>query len=175
MLRSRIQGLTGLSFFALIASSCCFEARFEAGRVANPSEGVPIKSACMADSKPASSVGLDVRPGRRQSDARTIFVTNLGDQTKTIKVDRIVRLEGPCASEWARTSTLSFVDAETCKPPTEMGVEPNKWLQLKIGDQRVAPTWQCAKLALALWLDVDGEKVCADGGAWIAQAQQEDD
>lgn len=136
-----------------------------------PSAAVPIKSACTAGSQPPSSVGFDVRPGRRQSEARTVFATNLGDQPRTVRVQRVARLEGPCSGEWARGTTLNFVDAATCEPPLEVTVEPGQWLELQIGPQRVAPTWDCAKLGLALWMEVDGEVVCADAGAWIAERE----
>jgi hypothetical protein len=132
-----------------------------------PRAAVPIKSACPARS-PASA-GLDVRQGRRQSDARTLFVTNLSDRPRTVRVQQVARVEGACSAEWARQMPLTFVDMATCEPPRETTVQPKEWLELWVGTQRVLPTWSCTKLGLALWMQVDDEVVCADAGAWIAE------
>lgn len=51
----------------LLCASCGEGPQAEAPRAA-----VPIKSACTAGSRPPASVGLDVRPGRRHAEARTI-------------------------------------------------------------------------------------------------------
>jgi hypothetical protein len=61
------------------------------------------------------------------------------------------------------------VDAATCEPPREATLPPGQWVELRIGAQRVVPAWDCTKLGLALWMDVDDEAVCADAGAWIAE------
>jgi hypothetical protein len=134
-----------------------------------PRAAVPIKSACTAGSRRPASVGLDVRLGRRHSAARTAFVINLGDRPRTVHVDQVARAEGACSGDWARQTSLPFVDAATCESPLAVTVQPNEWVELQIGTQRVLPTWDCTKLALALWMDVDGERVCADAGAWIAE------
>ncbi len=134
-----------------------------------PRLGVPIKSACTAGSRPPASVGLDVRQGRHHSDSRTIFVTNLSDRPRTVRVQQVARVEGPCSAEWARQTSLTFLDVATCDPPREVTVQPGQWLELLVGDQRVLPTWGCTKLGIALWIDVDDESVCADAGAWIAE------
>jgi hypothetical protein len=139
-----------------------------------PRSAVPIKSACTAGSRPPASAGLDVRQGRRHAESRTIFVTNLGDQPRRIHVKQVARVEGPCSGEWARQTSLSFLDVSTCEPPVEVTVPPKQWIELQVGPQRVAPTWGCAKLGLALWMKVDDETVCADAGAWIAESEAED-
>jgi hypothetical protein len=131
-------------------------------------EASPIKSACTAGSKAPASVGLDVRPGRRHSDARTLSVTNVGDRPRTVRVDDVSRLEGPCAGEWARSTTLSFSDALTAKAPEPVTLAPGEHIEVDIGPQHVASAWECSKLGIALWAAVDGERVCADAGAWIA-------
>jgi hypothetical protein len=134
-----------------------------------PRSAVPIKSACTAGSLPPASVGLDVRQGRRHSDARTIFVTNLGDHPRTIRVQQVARAEGACSADWARQTQLPFLDVATCEPPREVTLPPKEWIELRIGPQRVVPTWDCTKLGLALWMSVDDQTVCADAGAWIAE------
>lgn len=135
---------------------------------------VPIKSACTAGSRPPSAVGLDVRAGRRHSEARTLFVTNLGDRPRSVRVQQIGRVEGPCAGDWARQTPLEFVDATTGQAPVTTTIQPKDQLELRIGEQRVAGTWECAKLGLALWMAVDEEAVCADAGAWIATREGDD-
>ncbi|APR75997.1 Hypothetical protein A7982_01344 [Minicystis rosea] len=139
-----------------------------------PRLAVPIKSACTAGSRSPASVGIDVRPGRRHSNARTIFVTNTGDRARTVLVQQVARAEGACSGEWARQTSLSFRDAETCEPPEATTIQPERWIQLEVGDQRVAPTWDCTKLGLALWMKVDDELVCADVGASIAERDAEE-
>jgi hypothetical protein len=134
-----------------------------------PRAAVPIKSACTAGSRPPASVGLDVRQGRRHSEARTIFVQNLGDRPRTVLVQQVARVEGACGGEWARQTPLTFLDTATREPPREVTVQPAEGVELSIGDQRVRPTWGCAKLGLALWMKVDDAVVCADAGAWIAE------
>jgi hypothetical protein len=144
--------------------SCCTEAQA-------PRPAIPIKSACTAGSRPPSAVGLDVRQGRRHSDARTLFVTNLSDRPRTVLVEQVARVEGACSSEWARQTQLSFMDKATCEAPREVVVQPKQWIELWVGTQRVAPTWDCTKLGLALWMKVDDEPICADAGNWIAEAE----
>jgi hypothetical protein len=139
-----------------------------------PRLAVPIKSACTAGSRPPASAGLDVRPGRRHAEARTVFVTNLGDRPRRVLVERVARAEGACSGEWARTTSLRFLDVATCEPPREVVVQPQEWVELQIGPQRVLPTWDCTKLGLALWIKVDDETVCADAGAWIAERSDGD-
>lgn len=154
--------------FALLAASCA-EATPRPTRPA-----VPIKSACTAGSRPASSVGLDVRPGRRHSDARTIFVTNVGDRPRAVEIQRVTRTEGACGGEWARTTALDFADEATQAAPEARGLPPRAELQLRIGPQRAAGTWGCVKLGLSIWMKVDDEIVCADAGAWIAERDADD-
>ena len=139
-----------------------------------PRLAVPIKSACTAGSRPPASAGLDVRPGRHHSDARTIFVTNLGDRPRTVRVQQVARAEGACSGDWARQTPLTYLDVATCEPPREVTVQPQEWLELWVGPQRVLPTWGCTKLGLALWMEVDSEVVCADAGAWIAERDGDD-
>lgn len=134
-----------------------------------PRAAVPIKSACTAGSRPPASVGLDVRQGRRHAEARTIFVTNLGDRPRAVVVQQVARAEGACSGEWARQTQLPYLDAATGEPPREVTVPPGQQVELRIGPQRVMPTWDCTKLGLALWMKVDDEVVCADAGAWIAE------
>jgi hypothetical protein len=151
----------------LVAFSClsCAEGPLpEAPRTA-----VPIKSACTAGSQPPASAGFDVRQGRRHAEARTIFVTNLSDRPRTVRVQQVARAEGACSGEWARQTPLTFLDVATCEPPREVTVQPKEWLELWVGPQRVLPTWSCTKLGLALWMEVDDEVVCVDVGAWIAE------
>jgi hypothetical protein len=88
-------------------------------------------------------------------------------------VDQVARAEGACSGEWARQTQLTFVDAATCESPRDVTIQPKEWLELQIGAQRVAPTWDCTKLGLALWMKVDDEAVCADAGAWIAVSEPE--
>jgi hypothetical protein len=140
----------------------------------------PIKSACSASSKPPASVGLDVRPGRKHSDARTISVTNVSDAPRTVRVEDISRLEGACTSEWSRSTALTFVDTKTGAAPQAMTLAPGEHVELAIGPQFAAATWDCVKLGLALKLSVstgssDAEHVCADAGAWIAASDGRDD
>jgi hypothetical protein len=134
-----------------------------------PRAAVPIKSACTAGSRSPATLGLEVRPGRRHSDARTLFVINLGDRPRTVQVQQVARAEGACSGDWARQTQLVFVDAATCEPPREVTIQPKEWVELQVGTQRVLPTWDCTKLGLALWMNVDGETVCADAGAWITE------
>jgi hypothetical protein len=134
-----------------------------------PRAAVPIKSACTASSRPPASVGIDVRQGRRHSEARTVFVTNLSDRPRRVLVTQVARAEGACSGEWSRQTQQPFVDVETCEPPREVTVQPKAWVELWVGSQRVTPTWDCTKLGLALWVKVDDDLVCADAGAWIAE------
>jgi hypothetical protein len=129
----------------------------------------PVKSACTALSRPAASAGLDVRVGRRQSQSQTLFVTNITDQTRTVRVAQVSRVEGPCSGDWARQTPLAHVDATTATPPAEVVLAPGQALHLEIGAQRVHATWSCTKLGLAVWMAVDDTTVCADGGAWVAE------
>jgi hypothetical protein len=138
-----------------------------------PRAAVPIKSACTAGSKSPASLGIDVRQGRRHSEARTIFVTNLSDRPRNVLVEQVARAEGSCSGEWARQTQLSFLDVATCEAPREVTVQPKEWVELWIGPQRVQPTWDCTKLGLALWMKVDEDVVCADVGAWIAETDME--
>lgn len=135
---------------------------------------VPIKSACAATSRSASAVGLEVRAGRRHSDARTIAVTNLTDRPRTVRVQQVARVEGACSGEWARQTSLAYVDAATGEAPLATTVKAKEALRIQIGEQRVAATWDCTKLGLALWLEVDDEVVCADAGSWIAERDAEE-
>jgi hypothetical protein len=153
--------------WTLIPALCLSCAEEPAPQTARPA--VPVKSACTAGSRPPASVGLDVRQGRRHSEARTVFVTNMGDRPRTVHVDQVTRAEGACSGEWSRTTELRFLDVATCEPPREVTVQPKEWVELRIGPQRVLPTWDCTKLGLALWIKVDDETVCADAGAWIAE------
>jgi hypothetical protein len=139
-----------------------------------PRAAVPIKSACRAGSRPPASAGLDVRQGRRHSEARTLFVTNLSDRPRTVRVEQVARAEGACSGDWARQTPLNFLDVATCEPPREVTVPPGEWIELWVGPQRVLPTWDCTKLGLALWMKVDDESVCADAGAWIAERGPDD-
>jgi hypothetical protein len=148
----------------LLGLSCAEGLPSEAMRAA-----VPVKSACAASSRPPVSAGLDVRQGRRHSEARTISVTNLGDRPRTVRVQQVARVEGACAGEWARQTALTYLDAATREAPGPVTVQPNEHLELLIGPQRVRPTWSCTKLGLAVWLEVDDGVVCADAGAWIAE------
>ena len=110
-----------------------------------------------------------MRQGRRHSDARTIFVTNLSDQPRTVRVRQVARVEGASSGEWARQMPLAYIDVATCELPRQVTVQPKEWLELWVGPQRVQPTWDCTKLGLAVWMAVDDEVVCADAGAWIAE------
>jgi hypothetical protein len=134
-----------------------------------PREAVPIKSACAATSRPAVSVALDVRQGRRHSEARTIAITNVGDRPRAVSVQQVARAEGACSGEWARQTQLAYRDAATGEAPAASTLVPGQRIELVIGPQRVAGTWPCTKVGLALWLEVDDEAVCADAGAWIAE------
>jgi hypothetical protein len=136
-----------------------------------PRPAVPVKSACTAGSRPPASVGLDVRQGRRHSEARTIFVTNLSDRPRSVRVQQVARAEGACSGEWSRQTQLPFVDTATCKPPLAVTIQPNEWVELWVGPQHVLGTWDCTKLGLALWMEVDDETVCADAGSWIAERE----
>jgi hypothetical protein len=153
---------------SLLCLSCA------AGNAEVPRAAVPIKSACTAGSHPPATVGLDVRQGRPHSEARTVFVTNLSDRPRTVRVQQVARAEGACSSDWARQTQLTFVDAATCEHPLPVTLQPNTWVELQVGQQRVLPTWDCTKLGLALWLEVDDEVVCADAGAWIAEREPEE-
>ncbi|HEY4118010.1 MAG TPA: hypothetical protein VGM56_09150 [Byssovorax sp.] len=130
--------------------------------------GVRVKSACPATAPGPGSVAVDVRAGRRHSESGTLFVTNLGPAAKSVEITRVSRVEGACEGDWARTSPLDAVDADTCKPPAPATLAPGAWQQIDVGDQRVHASWPCTKLALAVWLKVDDQLICADGGAWIA-------
>lgn len=134
-----------------------------------PVEARPVKSACPARSRSPASVGLDVRLGRRHSTAQTLFVTNAGAEPRSVRVRQVSRVEGPCSGEWATQSAIDFADAETAEVPGETSVAPAGSLEIRIGDQRARGAWACTKLAVAVWLDVDGEAVCADAGSWIAE------
>jgi hypothetical protein len=134
-------------------------------------EAAPVKSACTAGSRAPAGVGLDVRPGRKHSDARTVSITNVGDRPRAVRVDDVSRLEGPCAGEWARSTTLAFSDAATAKAPEAVVLAPGDHIEVTIGPQHVGAAWECSKLGIALWASVDGERVCADAGAWIATAK----
>jgi hypothetical protein len=147
-----------------LCASCAEEAPAR-----TPRPAVPIKSACTAGSHAPSTVGFDVRPGRRHSEARTVFVTNLSDHPRTVHVKQVARVEGACSGDWARHTPLRFVDASTCEKPVATTVQPNQWIELQLGTQRTTASWDCTKLGLALWMEVDGEEVCADAGAWIAE------
>ncbi|MEJ7733140.1 MAG: hypothetical protein WKG00_28585 [Polyangiaceae bacterium] len=129
----------------------------------------PIKSACTALSQPAASVGLDIRAGRRHSQSQTIFVTNVGDRSRSVRVAQVSRVEGPCSGDWARQTPLSYVDAATTAAPAAVELAPGQALQLEVGAQRVHASWACTKLGLAVWASADGATVCADAGAWIAE------
>jgi hypothetical protein len=148
-----------------LSCACCVEAP----PPETPRTAVPIKSACTAGSRAPASLGLDVRQGRRHSEARTIFVTNLSDRPRTVHVEQVARAEGACSGEWARQTSLAFMDMATCEAPRPVTLQPKEWVELWVGPQRVLPTWDCTKLGLALWMDVDDEAVCADAGAWIAE------
>jgi hypothetical protein len=139
-----------------------------------PRPAVPIKSACQAGSRAPASAGFEVRPGRRHSEARTLLVTNVGASPRAVLVDQVTRAEGACSGEWARTTSLPFLDAATGEPPREVTVAPGVSVEIRVGDQRSLPTWGCTKLGLALWMKVDGENVCADAGAWIAERGSDD-
>jgi hypothetical protein len=158
---------------ALIACVSCLSCAGEPpARVSRAA--VPIKSACTAGSRPASSAGLDVRNGRRHSESQTIFVTNLSDEARTVRVQQVSRVQGACSAEWAGQTPLNFVDARTGARPDEQTVPPGASIQVQVGAQRVNGTRGCTKLALALWMKVDGELVCADAGAWIGTDDETD-
>lgn len=156
-----------LLLFTLLAPLClsCVEPGARAPRVA-----VPIKSACTASSRPASSLGIDVRQGRRHSEARTLFVKNQGDRPRRVQVTQVGRVEGQCDGEWARQTPLAFLDEDTQAAPEGRVLAPDQEIQIRMGAQAVAATWPCAKIGLALWMKVDDALVCADAGAWIATA-----
>jgi hypothetical protein len=139
----------------------------------SPRTAVPVKSACTAGSRAPASVGLDVRQGRRHSDARTVFVTNLSAEPRTVLVQQVARVEGACSGEWARQTQLTFMDVATCEKPAEVVIQPKQWVELWVGTQRVTGTWDCTKLGLALWMKVDDDTVCADAGTWIAEREDE--
>jgi hypothetical protein len=167
--------ITAGAWLALVVASaaCCPEARSVRG-------AVPSKSACTAGSKAPASVGVDVRPGRRHSDARTVSITNVGDTPRSIRVTDVSRLEGPCSGEWARSTALVFADAATSESPGATTLRPGEHVEVTVGQQMVSmaahgrssATWECAKIGLALWMAVDGERVCSDAGAWIAAGDQ---
>jgi hypothetical protein len=150
--------------FLSSALSCAEEPQAEAPRAA-----VPIKSACTAGSRPPASAGLDVRQGRRHREARTIFVTNLSDHPRKVRVQQVARAEGACSGEWSRQTQLTYVDVATCEPPLPVTIQPKEWVELWVGPQRVLSPWDCTKLGLALWMEVDDEVVCADAGSWISE------
>jgi hypothetical protein len=157
----------------LVAASCLSCVSEAPARVSHAA--VPIKSACTASSRPAAAMGLDVRSGRRHSEAQTIFVTNSSDEARTVHVDQVSRVEGPCSGDWARQTPLNFVDAATAAPPESVTLAPGQALQLRIGAQRVSGTWECTKLGLALWMKVGDDVVCGDSGAWIGAGDPDDD
>lgn len=134
-----------------------------------PRTAVPIKSACTARSRAPSSVGLDVRRGRRHSQADTIFVTNLSDRPRTLRVQQVARVEGPCSGEWSQQAQLRFVNAATRRPPGQVTLQPSRRMELRSGPPRVGATWSCTKLGMALWLELDDELVCADVGSWVVE------
>jgi len=162
--------MRSLPIAAVVCVSCVEEPPPHHSRAA-----VPIKSACTATSLGAASVGLDVRAGRRHSDAQTISVTNTSSEPRTVRVEQVSRVEGPCSAEWSRQTPLNFLDARTGEPPAETTLLPNQAFQLQIGPQRVNATWDCTKLGLALWLDVGGTRVCSDAGAWVTAREGEGD
>jgi hypothetical protein len=129
---------------------------------------VAIKSACTAVSRPASAAGLEVRQGRRHSDARTVTITNQGQVDRAVRVEQVARAEGPCSGDWARQTQLPFADQATGGAPGASKLAPGQRLEIQIGPQRVAGSWACTKVGLALWLEVDGAPTCSDVGAWIA-------
>ncbi|MFT3776209.1 MAG: hypothetical protein QM820_63505 [Minicystis sp.] len=69
-----------------------------------------------------------------------------------LRVQQVARVEGACSGDWARQTPLSFMDAATRKPPVTSTLQPSERLEIQIGEQRVAATWDCAKLGLALSL-----------------------
>jgi len=166
-------GAMRTSPLALIACVACFSCAGEPPARTSRA-AVPIKSACTAGSRPASSAGFDVRSGRRHSEAQTISVTNLSDAARTVRVQQVSRVEGPCSAEWAGQTPLDFVDASTGGAPEEQTVPPGASIQVHIGAQRVEGARGCRKLGLALWMKVDGALVCADAGAWIGPDEESD-
>jgi hypothetical protein len=92
-----------------------------------------------------------------------------------VRVQQVSRVEGPCSADWARQTPLNFVDAATGAAPGEATLAPGQALQIRIGAQRVAGTWDCTKLGLALWMKVGDDLVCGDSGAWISSAEVDDD
>ena len=134
----------------------------------------PIKSACTASSRRAVDAGIDVRAGRRHSQAQTVAVTNLSGDARAVAVQQVSRVEGPCSADWARQTPLNFVDSATRTRPAAVTLEPGASVRVEIGDQRVNATWACTKLGLAIWIQVEGELVCADAGAWISEPDLED-
>lgn len=153
-------------FLLLLVAPMCFSCAETSMRPTRPA--VPIKSACAAGSAPASSVGLDVRQGRRHSEARTIFVTNTSDRPRTVQVQQVARVEGACDGDWARRTPLDFMDEATCSAPRARTLQPGEQVHLQIGPQRALATWDCVKMGLSISMKVDGDFVCADAGAWIA-------
>src|SRR5262245_51853489 len=99
---------------AMFCLSCVEEPPVRSSRAA-----VPVKSACTATSRGAASAGLDVRPGRRHSEAQTLFVTNTTSEPRTVRVEQVSRVEGACSAEWSRQTPLNFVDAATGALPEE--------------------------------------------------------
>jgi hypothetical protein len=155
----------------LLAAPLCLSC---AGAPLAPREAVPVKSACTAGSRAAASVGLEVRQGRRHAEARTVFVTNVGDRERTVRVSQVARAEGSCAGDWARQTALGFVDTATDEAPRAGRLAPGAQMVLRVGPQRAPGSWPCTKLGLALWLTVDEEAVCADAGVWIASKDGEE-
>jgi hypothetical protein len=160
-----------LLVFAAVGASACAE-----GPPAHSSAPVvPIKSACTAKAATPGSVGFDVRPGRRHSEAQTIFVTNLTDAPHTVRVQQVSRVEGPCSADWARQTPLEYVDGKTCELPEATTLAPKEFERVEIGAQRVHATWPCTKMGIALWMKVDDEVVCADAGSGIATQDSGDE
>src|SRR5262249_51384965 len=104
----RRSSMTRLPWILLALAPLCLSCA--EGALPPPRAAVPVKSACTGGSRPPASVGLDVRQGRRHSEARTIFVTNLSDRARTVRVTQVARVEGACAGEWARQLQVSYVD-----------------------------------------------------------------
>ena len=134
-----------------------------------PIEARPVKSACPARSRSPASVALDVRLGRHHSTAQTLFVSNVGDEPRPVRVKQVSRVEGPCSGEWTTQTAIDFVDVETADAPGETLIEPGHDLEVRIGEQRARGAWACTKLGVAVWLEVEGVAVCADAGAWVAE------
>ncbi len=156
-----MQGAAALSIF--LGASACAE-----GYQRTSVPVVPIKSACPATTATPGSVGIDVRAGRRHSEAQTLFVTNLTDAPRTIRIQQVSRVEGPCAADWARQTPLDYVDAKTCELPDAVTLAPKEFERVEIGAQRVHATWSCTKMGIAVWFKVDDQVICADATSGVA-------